>query len=251
MKGNFLLGFFIAMHSCLLTAQSTYPLTDSCFIFWQKSNRITSADFKIVPSMQSNPVAPSGALWTVLDLPKDSLLAPAMMRCYIAPVFDRTSSFAGADDSALVAASNIYFDICEVVARTARKRINDLPDSVISSTALSFTFKTIVHEMHETRLRTYRKFYREMFRLKKEGALLAWRHWLDQELDSTEQWATSPAECFRFISGRPVESGYTEDVRSNAKVVGDRNEQVLAPDYWHAGFYQVSRFRYFNKERRN
>ncbi len=150
-------------------------------------------------------------------------------------------SRANKNDSSQIAIDNIYFDILELSAREARLKLSNLPDSAMKVKDLSETFKAIVREMHENRLRMNRKFIREL-REKKVGTLQSWQQKLNQDLGRREKWATQPAECYRFLQNHPIEAGYSEDLNSNA-VLLNKTEQVLGRDTWHAEFCQMSRFR--------
>lgn len=113
----------------------------------------------------------------------------------------------------------------------------------MSTEMLSKTFKAIVREMHENRLRMNRAFHKELFRDTKENALKTWQQKLQQELDNTAKWATQPTDCYRFLQNHPLEKDYMEDVNSNAVLLGDKWEQVLGRDTWHGEFCQISRLR--------
>lgn len=238
------IAFFLVLHSCIVLGQSNYKTTDSVYLFWQEGVRIKYQDYK-GPSFPNNiPVVAEVAIWTALDLPaKRVQTTENSMHFYIAALADRYRSHADLNDSAVIAIDNLYFDVAEICARDARKKISALPDSLKNSPEISAVFKTIVKEMHEKRLRMNRKFYREYYREKNKAALFKWRAELDAELKNTAEWATKPIDCHRFIIGVPLEKYYLEDLNSNPRVLLDRYEQVLAPDTWHAGFNQVSRLR--------
>lgn len=225
-----------------VSAQSGLATRDSVYIFWQPENRLVLGDYKCSPAYGG--VHAEVALWSVLDLPVGTeRLSPKQMKVAIAPVCHQRLSYADTADADRLAYGNVLFDILEVSARKARMKLSQLPDSVMSTAALSETVKTIVREMHEDRLRTNRKFHKEMFRDKKKDALTNWQQKLKQDLDSTAEWATRPIDCYRFLQNHPLEEGYTEDLNSNAVVLSDHYEKVLGRDTWHAEFCQISRLR--------
>lgn len=235
---------FIIFICCLLTwkgsAQTQFPTSDSILVFWQPENHIGYEDYRYPSPV--NDIYAEIALWTVLDLPQNAeVLRPHQMKIYIAPVCNRYMSRANKNDSSQIAIDNIYFDILELSAREARLKLSNLPDSAMKVKDLSETFKAIVREMHENRLRMNRKFIREL-REKKVGTLQSWQQKLNQDLGRREKWATQPAECYRFLQNHPIEAGYSEDLNSNA-VLLNKTEQVLGRDTWHAEFCQMSRFR--------
>lgn len=223
----------------ILFCQSDLLNQDSDYLFWQNGSRITFDDYKV----QHTGVHAELALWTVLDLPQNtSEMRPTQMRFYIAPVCARLMSRAETNDSLLIAVDNIYFDILELSARSARAKLYSLPDSLMSTTELSKKFMLIVQEMHENRLRMNRKFYNDMFRNKKENALKNWQKMLTDDLSFTTKWSTPLVDCHRFLQNIPIESGFEEDIHSNAPLL-DINEQVLSRNIWHAEFCQISRFK--------
>lgn len=193
--------------------------------------------------MQSKGVYAELALWTALDLPQNTpALAPKQMKAYIAPVCALFRSYADTNDTVGIALDNIYFDILELCARKARVKLGKLPDSLMAIADLSKAFRQIVREMHEDRLRMNRKFHREMFRDENPKALETWQKMLSEELSKTAKWCTQPVECYRFLQNTPLEKDYSENLGSNALLLGT-TEQVLPRDTWHAEFCQVSRFR--------
>lgn len=223
----------------ILFCQSVILNQGQEYLFWQNGSRITFDDYKV----QHTGVHAELALWTVLDLPQNiSKVRPTQMRFYIAPVCDRLMSRAETNDSLLIAVDNIYFDILELSARSARAKLYSLPDSLMSTTELSKKFMLIVQEMHENRLRMNRKFYNDMLRNKKENALKNWQKMLTDDLSFTKKWSTPLVDCHRFLQKIPIESGFEEDIHSNA-ILLDINEQVLSRNIWHAEFCQISRFK--------
>lgn len=236
---------FLALScSSSLFSQAHYQINDTAYIFWQEGGRISFNDYKGASFPNNITVVGEFGVWTVLDLPEHPGTGlKKQAQFYIAPVFDKNMSHAASDDSLLIAFNNIYFDICEVCARGARKKMSVLADSLKTAETFSGTFKLVVKEMHENRLKMVRKLYRDYFREKKKDALPVWRNRINDELQKTTQWATQPGECYRFIAGKPLSPGYFEDLKSNPVVLRDKYEQILAPCVWHAGFNQISRLK--------
>lgn len=116
----------------LVFSQSSEQLKDSSYIFWQEGIRLGYNDYKGPSFPNSISVIAEIGLWTALDLPETT--APNVkdqFRFYIAPVFGKSTSHADSNDAALLEVNNIYFDICECCARTARKKLTKLNDSLL------------------------------------------------------------------------------------------------------------------------
>jgi hypothetical protein len=45
---------------------------------------------------------------------------------------------------------------------------------------------------------------------------LKWRELIDKWLEETQKYATTPEECYRLMSGKPIEKGY----RKAKKLIG-------------------------------
>jgi hypothetical protein len=49
-----------------------------------------------------------------------------------------------------------------------------------------------------------------VFAEKKEGAFEKWRGMIDKRLEETKMWATTPEECYRLMTGKPVAEGHMQ-----------------------------------------
>ena len=232
-----LAGFLLG---CLFSyAQSSLPLKDSTYLFWQPELKISASDYKAAPNSATKPAIAIVAIWAVMDLPKEP--TGKQPKIYIAPVFDRSFSSTITSDPVDISKENVYFDMCEIWARWAREKMSAIQDSITNTDSLSNAFIAVIKEMNEHRLRMYRKYTREVFREKKENAFDEWTQTINKTLADTKVWSTKPEECSRFKANKPIEEGYTEDPRSNPPVFGDTYEQVLQNDTWHGIFSQITR----------
>ena len=225
-----------------LAGQTAIQVNDSTYLFWRDGITIKYEDYKGPSFPNTIPVIAEIAIWTALDIPDSAESHYLPVRFYIAPVFDRGNSHADTNDQALIDVNNIYFNISELCARTARKKMSSVLDSLKLSTDVSTSFKTMVKEMHEQRLRLNRKFYREYFRNKNPNAINIWNSQTNYELKMLSKWATTSIDIQRFINAAPLESSYKEDLSCNPKLLQAKYEQTLPPDTWHAGYNQISRF---------
>jgi hypothetical protein len=225
-----------------VAGQTAIQIKDSTYIFWSDGIEIKYEDYKGPTFPNTIPVIAEIAIWTALDIP-DSDESPFLpILFYIAPVFDRSTSHADTNDQALIDVNNIYFNISEICARTARKKMSTALDTLKLNADVSTSFKTIVKEMHEQRLRLNRKFHREYFRDKNPNAINIWNTQTNDELKMLFNWATTSTDIQRFMYAVPLEKSYKEDLSCNPKLLHDKYEQTLSPNTWHAGFNQISRF---------
>lgn len=225
-----------------IAGQTAIQIKDSAYVFWRDGIAIKYEDYKGPSFPNTIPVIAEIAIWTALDIPDSDESHFLPVRFYIAPVFDRSTSHADTNDQALIDVNNIYFNIGEICARTARKKMSVVLDTLKSNADVSTSFKTIVKEMHEQRLRLNRKFYREYFRNKNPNAINIWNSQTNDELKMLSKWATTYTDIQRFICTVPLEKSYKEDLSCNPKLLRDKYEQTLSPNTWHAGFNQISRF---------
>ena len=205
--------------------QTNYPTQDSVHIFWQPDVKLTSKDYQGQPTSNVEDLmnkygfsaSASVGIWSILDIPKkkkDRLTK--FEKVYFAPAFEKTTSFTKSDDSLQIAMQNLYFDICEVWARWARKELKSFQDSTNATGTLSILYMTIKQKMNDHRLTMYRMYFKDVFIDKKDGAFAKWRLEINKELTDLNQWATTPEECYRLMLQRPIEDGYIQA----PKVVG-------------------------------
>lgn len=209
----------------LCFGQTLYPTKDSVHIFWQPNVKLTSKDYQGQPtsnieelmSKYNFSASASVGIWSILDIPeKKKDRYKKFEKVYFAPAFEKTTSFTKSGDSLQIAMQNLYFDICEVWARWARKELKSFQDSTKATGTLSILYMTIKQEMNDHRLTMYRVYFKDVFINKKEGAFAKWRQEIDKELADTKQWTTTPEECYRLMLQKPIEDGYIQA----PKVVG-------------------------------
>lgn len=214
---------------CLIEAvsfgQTNYPTQDSVHIFWQPDVKLTSKDYQGQPTNNVEELmnkynfsaSASVGIWSILDIPKkkkDRL--KKFEKVYFAPAFEKTTSFTKSDDSLQIVMQNLYFDICEVWARWARKELKSYQDTMKATGTLSIFYMTVKQKMNDNRLTMYRMYFKDVFIDKKEGAFAKWRQEIDKELADLNQWATAPEECYRLMLQRPIDDEYIQA----PKVVG-------------------------------
>lgn len=197
----------------------TLPTRDSLHAFWQPDLKLTHHDYKgtetnevieIMDKYDFNASASVG-IWSILDTPKKKAdRYKKFEKVYFAPTFEFSTSFARTTDSLEIEKQNIYLDICEIAARWARRKLKSIQDSTKATGTLTIMYMTIKDEMHEMRIGMYRSYFKDVFIDKKPNGFQEWRKFYDNLLNETKQWATTPEECYRLMTQKPIEKGYIE-----------------------------------------
>jgi len=209
----------IAFAATIAFAQSTLPTRDSWHAFWQPGLKLTYRDYKgaatkeVVEMMDKYDFNASASvgIWSILDIPKKKAdRYKKFEKVYFAPAFEFATSFARTTDSLEIEKQNIYLDICEIAARFARKKLRSIQDSTKATGTLTIMYMTVKDEMHEMRIKMYNSYFQDVFIDKKPDGFQEWRKFFDNLLSETTQWATTPEECYRLMTQKPIEKGYIE-----------------------------------------
>jgi hypothetical protein len=197
--------------------QTNYPTRDSTHIFWQPGLKLAYIDYQGQPvgaveelmGKYQFSAAASVGIWSVLDIPKNKKdRYKKIEKVYFAPAFDRTSSYAKTNDSLQIEMQNLYLDICEIWARWARKELKTLQDTIKATGTLTILYMSVKKGMNDNRIAMFRAYFKDVFIDKNEGAFNRWRQDIDKLLEETKSWATTPEECYRLMTQRPIEAGY-------------------------------------------
>ncbi|MDI3320790.1 hypothetical protein [Pinibacter soli] len=200
-------------------AQSNFVTRDSAHIFWQPGTVLSLSDFKgdstdkyKEPHGSSNIKAFAHiVIWSILDVPKKKKdRGRKLEKAYIAPAFDITGSFALTSDATQIAKQQIYFDIAEVWARWGRQQLKSYQETVPGYGIVFSMYATVVRDMKAQQAKMNDDYAKEIFNGKSPDAFTKWRKLIDDKLEETKAWATTPQECFRFISDKPVEEDYEQ-----------------------------------------
>lgn len=221
---SLLLGLFLASFNTACFAQNKFLTRDSIHIFWQPDLKIGLRDYRgdttnqvmnLMRKYDFNASASIG-VWSVMDIPeKPKQRRRKPEKIYIAPAFERTTSFALADDPVEIAIQNTYLDICEIWARWARERLDYISDSSNAPGTLTVMFPKVIRDMEEKRMEMNSRYSREVIIDKKSGAFEGWRDLIEKSFEDSKHWATRPEECYRLLIGRPLLPGYVEAPKSN------------------------------------
>ena len=214
---HIIISTFLTLFTLTCIGQTNYPTRDSVHIFWQPNLKITHNDYngqtnpKLLEMMEKYQFSASASvgIWSILDIPKKKKdRYKKFEKVYFAPAFERTTSSAKTNDTLQIEMQNIYLDICEVWARWARKELKTLQDTTKATGTLSIFYMTVKQDMNDHRLAMYRAYFKDVFIDKNDGAFTKWRADIDKQLEETKQWATTPEECYRLMTQKPIEVGY-------------------------------------------
>lgn len=210
----FLLTFATTVH-----AQSNFVTRDSLHIFWQPGTVLALSDFK-GSSTGKDKETPRNSdiknmahitIWSILDVPKKKKdRGKKLEKVYIAPAFDIKASYALTNDNAQIAKQQIYFDIAEVWARWARQQFKSYQETIPGYGIVFSMYSTVIRDMKAQQTKMNDDYTKEMFVDKSPDAFTKWRKMIDDKLEETKAWATTPQECFRFISDKPIEEDYEQ-----------------------------------------
>jgi hypothetical protein len=199
--------------------QTNYPTRDSAHIFWQPGLRLTHLDYQGKETKQVSDImdkyglqaTASVGIWSILDTPKKKAdRYRKFEKVYFAPAFEISTSSTRTTDSLEIAKQNLYLDICEIAARWARRTLKSIQDSTKATGTLTIMYMTVKDEMHEKRLAMFNSYFKDVYDDKKPGAFEEWRNFYSKLLEDTKQWATTPEECYRLMTRKPIEKGYIE-----------------------------------------
>lgn len=208
---------FVFVNQALI-GQQEYPTSTDTHVFWQPNTKITKDDYRGVATSQTEKFAreygitafASVGIWSVLDIPKKKKdRYRKYEKVYFAPAFERTTSYVAITvDSLQIEMQNLYFDMCELWARWARRELQSYQDSLKATGVLSIFYATVKEKMLQNRINMCSVYVNDVFVKKESGAFDKWKTIVHQMLEQLKMWATTPEECYRFVSGKPIEKGY-------------------------------------------
>lgn len=222
MKRIILIGLVIILTGKInvLIGQTEQILTESQrHIFWQPERVLTEKDFQ--GDGTQNPkfvkycneldlcVVASTGVFAVLDIPKKKRKRGVLIeKAYFAPAFEKSTSFIIKFDSTGIAKQKVVFDIFEVSARFARQQLQHLQDSVGGYGIISIMFKSIEARANEMRTSLVDSYTKDVYIDKKAGAFEIWRERVDKLLAESNEFATKPEDCYRFVKNAPIDENY-------------------------------------------
>jgi hypothetical protein len=221
MKGLILFTFLFCSLSinCYVNGQETYLTESNTHIFWQTERELKQDDFK--GNGLSNPksvyycdsfklcTVASVGLFAILDIPKKkSRRGELIEKAYFAPAFEKATSYILNDDTLGIRNQKMVFDIYEAAARFARKQLSQLQDTIKAYGVISLMFKSVEARAVELRDTLVDSFTIDVCINNRLGSYEEWRKNINDLLNETNDFATKPEDCYRFIKSEPIDDDY-------------------------------------------
>lgn len=193
-------------------------------VFWQPGVKLTFDMFQGTPS---DAVVKSLTdqnlfheqylgLWGCLDVPKSKREWKKGMeeKPHFCAAMDKKNSFLIVRDSTELKYAQLCFDACEVAARVARMNLAERVDSVKKDIpggkvngVIYIWFETCLNDGEMVKKGLLNLFMTNVIKPRNEEEYNECRRLLDNKLKALEEYATTPEEIQRFISGKP-DKGY-------------------------------------------
>ena len=199
--------------------QEKYTTESSTHIFWQSDRQLTKNDFrgngsnnpKFIKYCDELDLCTSACVgvFAVLDIPKKKRKRGELIeKAYFVPAFEKNTSYILENDTVGIKKQKIVFDIYELSTRFARQQLTQFQDSMPGYGITTIMFKTVEARAIEMRTLLIDSYTKDIYIDKIEGAYKTWKVRIDKKLSDTEEYATRPEDCYRFVKNEPIEKGY-------------------------------------------
>lgn len=233
-----LLALFIVLTTVFnpLYSQQEYPTETRTHVFWQKSRVLSQDDFggpnptdpKLISYCDTLGMCSMAyvGLYSVLDVPKKkSKQGELMDLVYFAPAFDKSKSYIIGEDSLGYQAQKLVFDIKEITARKARMELQVFRDSMPNTFGVNWTFyKSAEAKAIDFEHLMMQSFIHDVY-LNNDvnvDGLKKWEDTVKEFLNKTEEYATKPEECYRFVINEPFVKGYKKAKKVTGNIWEER-----------------------------
>lgn len=198
------------------------------YVVWQPDVKLTldmlqseptdSAQFEELKGMGIGHVLSKG-LWAVLDVPKTKKGWKTMCeKAYFCAAVDKSESYWIVRDSTELLFAQLLWDSCELSTRIARRNLSDyekqLNDSISENNKSNKSTNGIIATFYMTALNDGKEFGRALANsiihistTRDMDKYQEYRQMVDEMLDELSEYATTPTEIERLMSGEP-EKGY-------------------------------------------
>ena len=166
----------------------------------------------------------STGIFTALDLPKKRKRGSLPELLYIAPAFEKTTSYAIIKDTIGLKYQQLIFDVGELMARKLRKRLYNWRDSVAFDGNINVNpenvtgffgnlLLTLKAEVKQEEKRIVKQITDELYITKKDSAYIKWNRMIVEALNEYSEWKTTENDCLRFVINEPIEKHYKQAKR--------------------------------------
>ena len=213
MNGRILAVVILYVIAIKLNAQTVYLTENEKDIYWQPNTQIDFSDYQSPTNEDcikyeekyGMTMSANIGLRGIVDVPKKR---GRYDKSYIAPVFCKNCSCILSEDSLGLKVDQLLFNIAEFCARNARKELFELQTEMNVDNINTMFFTTVKNKWDERMWSLFGTIIREVFVEKKDSAYISWRQTIDDVLQQTEDFATQPKDCYRFVINKPIEKGY-------------------------------------------
>lgn len=211
-------------------SQMVVPTETNNYLFWHQDRPLQPSDFKGSGSrfLKHNEYCNKYNMCTMafvgifstLDVPsKVSNRGKLMEKYYFVPVFEKSSSYILKKDTAGVKKQQIIYDIYEISARFARKKMKQYQDSLEGYGSATLVFKTVEADAAQFRTELVNAYTTDLYVNKNESAYDLWREHINILLTNTEKYATKDEDYLRAFKKQPLSKKYT----TPKQFIGDFN----------------------------
>lgn len=211
-------------------SQKAAPTETNNYLFWHQSRPLQPSDFKGSGSrfLKHNEYCNKYNMCTMafvgifstLDVPtKVSNRGKLMEKYYFVPVFEKSSSYILKKDTAGVKKQQIIYDIYEISARFARKKMKQYQDSLEGYGSATLVFKTVEADAAQFRTELVNAYTTDLYANKNENSYDLWRERINILLTNTEKYATKDEDYLRALKKQPLSKKYT----TPKQFIGDFN----------------------------
>ncbi len=213
----------VIIHATVIVGWSQHSSAQDCrtetHIFWQPGSLLEAGDFHRMkaPSEKERRYCDSIGLCTVaylglwykVDVPKRKRdRGKQSEKVYIVPAFEIGTSYRIGDTSAGVLEQQVVFDIHEYAARSARRDLKELHDSIPGYGVDYIFLETVMADAMGMKRAMTDAFTQQVYLKKEPDAYERWRRDVDKGLEETKEFATRSEDCLRFKLGKPLLENY-------------------------------------------
>jgi len=223
MKKGFSLFMLIPLFSVGQTESSNH-------IFWQSPDPLELKDFQGKPpqgaevfcAMNGLCAVASIGIFTALDLPKKGKRGSLPELLYIAPAFEKTTSYAITNDTIGLKYQQLIFDVEELMVRKLRMRLIGWRDSMatdlnVKPENMTGVFESLLMtmkaEVEQVAKEWVKHITHDLYIDPKDSAYIDWKETVENELKKYSEWRTTPNDCLRFVINEPLERHYKQAKR--------------------------------------
>lgn len=225
MNKKWTISFLLFISFVLQISSQEYDETVT-HLFWTKDRLLTQYDFQgngsfydksklLCDSLNMCCVAYVG-VYSVIDIPKNKKDRGKLLeKVYFVPMFEKTTSYIIENSSSSeIEKQQIIFDIYELSARSARKKLIELQqqtDSINQGSTygiLSTMFTTIKDNTKNMRDQLINEYTEDVYIQKRKNSFNEWRASIDEKLKESEEYQTTEEDRHRAFSGKPIDKKY-------------------------------------------